>query len=252
MEDEIYLTPNLFIKNKKTYYMNDEKNKLEKVNKNNWHKYLSEYGWEKLDYGWIRRLNKYSQYKNKNSCWGVLDCGGNGDCLFHVIAEATSEPDMQIIRDIAANQITDNNFDTIIEAYRSVYDVEEFTYEWKPYDISNKEELQNILKHPGHSYWGDHIVMQLLEEALKINFIVLNTEGEETKRGTLKERFNIHSLGNDINLNRKTILLYYIDSVHFKLVGYFDKRCMTTLFDTVPSELWAIYREDCCQQHNSD
>ncbi len=250
MEDEVYLTPNLFVKDKKTYYMNDEKNKLEKVNKNNWHKYLSEYGWEKLDHGWIRRLNRHSQIKNKNSCWGVLDCGGNGDCLFHVVAEAIQEPDMQSIRELAANQIIDDNFETIIETYRSLYDIEEFPCNWNPHDIKTKEELREKLKEPGHSYWGDHIVIQLLEKALDINFIVLNTENEE--KGTLKERFNIHSLGNDIDLKRRTILLYYIDSVHFRLVGYFDKTCMTTLFEKIPIELWAIYLDDCCKHQNSE
>ncbi len=247
MEEEIYLTPNLYVKKKITYYMNDDKNKLEKVTKNNWHKYLVEYGWEKLDYGWIRRLNKHCQNKNKNSCWGVLDCGGDGDCLFHVIAEAINEPDMQSIRELAANEITDNNFEMIIESYRLSYDVNEFICDWDPYEIKSKKELREELKKPGHSYWGDHIVIQLLEKALKINFIVLNTENEEIKKGTLKERFNIHSLGSDINLSRKTIILYYMDSIHFKLVGYFNKTYMQTVFDNIPVELWTIYREDCCK-----
>lgn len=247
MQEEVYLTPNLFIKNKITYYDNDVKNKLEKVNTNNWHKYLSEYGWEKLDHGWIRRLNKYCQNKNKNSCWGVLDCGGEGDCLFHVIAEATDEPDMQSIRELAANQISDNNFEMIIEAYRTSYDANEFMNDWNPYDIKCKEELQAKLKEIGHSYWGDHIVIQLLEKALDVNFIVLNTENEENKRGTLKERFNIHSLGNSISPERKTIILYYIDSIHFKLVGYYNKTYMQKIFDHIPIELMQIYREDCCQ-----
>lgn len=243
--EERYLTPNLVVKDNITYYIND-KQKTIKITKNNWHKYMNEYGWEKLDGGWIRRLNKHSENKNKNSCWGLLDCGGDGDCLFYAVAEAIGEPDMQTIREIAAKQITDENFDIIIESYRTAYDSGEFIFEWNPYEIITKDNLREELQKTGHNYWGDHIVVQLLEKALNINFIILNTENEVIKRGTLKERFSIHSLATEFNPNRKTIILYYIDSEHFKLVGYFNETHMQMIFDDIPMELWSIYREDCC------
>lgn len=245
MDDEMYLTPNLYTKNKITYYIDDNKGKEIRVNKSNWHKYLSEYGWKKIDQGWIRRLNQYSSKKNNNSCYGILDCGGNGDCLFYCVAEALNEPDMSVIRELASEQITDENFDLIIESYRIAYDMDDFVCEWDPYEIMNKEDLKNELRKGGHNYWGDYVVIKLLEQALDINFIVLNAEKEDNKRRTLKERFNIHSLGNDIQVNRKTIILYYIDEEHFQLVGYFDKTYMCGLFDKIPMELWKIYREDC-------
>jgi hypothetical protein len=245
MEEEIYLTPNLYVRDNITYYMDDTKNKEIRVNKNNWHKYLEEYGWMKLDKGWIRRLNQYSEQKNKNSCYGVLDCGGDGDCLFYCIAEAIKEPDMNVIRSMAAKEITDENFDMIIESYRVAYDINDFDCQWDPHEIKTKEQLQDELKKSGHNYWGDYIVIQLLEKALDCNFIILNSEKEEVKRGTLKERFNIHSLGDEYDPRRKSILLYYIDGVHFELVGYFDGGCMKTVFEEIPLELFKIYREDC-------
>ena len=154
MEDEIYLTPNLYIKDKKTYYTDDYNDKTVRVTKNNWHKYLEDYGWEKIHTGWVRRLNKYSKNKNKNknSCWGVLDCGGDGDCLFHVIAEAIYEPDMQVIRQMAANEITDDNFNMIIETYRTLFDVDDFDCLWNPYEINSKEDLQKELIKTGNNY----------------------------------------------------------------------------------------------------
>jgi hypothetical protein len=243
MDDDIYLTSNLYIKHKITYYDTDDK--IIRVNKNNWHKYLADYGWEKIHNGWVRRLNKYSKNKYKNSPWGILDCGGDGDCLFHVISEAIYEPDMQVIRQIAANEINDDNFDIIIETYRTLYDDDEFECLWNPYDIKTKEELQAELIKTGNNYWGDHIVIQLLEKGLKMNFIILNDENYDNKKGSLKDRFKIHYIGSNINYNYKTIILYYIDSVHFKLVGYFNKTYMKTVFKKIPDEILSLYREEC-------
>lgn len=253
--DEIYLTPNLVIKNKKTYYINDETNKWEKVMLKNWHKYLNEYGWEKLDGGWIRRLNRYKNKKDYNSRWGILDCGGDGDCLFYVIAEAIMEPDMQQIRRIASEQITDENFEMIIESYRLAYDNEEFDFSWNPHEIQSKDELRERVMETGNNYWADYIIVQLLSNALGLNFIILNSEkldkDDNKIRGTLKERFNIHSLGMDFNPDRRTIIIYYIDSRHFKLVGYFNDDHMQTIFDEIPEELMIIFREDCKKENLS-
>ncbi len=243
---EIYLTPDLYIKKSITYYNDDTKNKTITVNANNWHRYLCEYGWEKLDYGWIRRLNRYKKEKEKNSRWGVLDCcGGNGDCLFSVIAETIGEPYSQTIRELAAKEITEENFLTILEIYRLAYDNDDFAHEWNPYQVKIIEDLQNELTKEGNNYWGDHIVLQLLEQALKINFIILNSEYESRGFIPLNKRFTIHSIGSEFYPDRKTIILYYIDSVHFQLVGHFTNTYMRTYFDQIPQELWTLYREDC-------
>ena len=54
--DKLYLTSNLFYVNNKLYnYDNDKKLNI-KVNTKNWHKYLSDYGWSKLEWGWKRRI----------------------------------------------------------------------------------------------------------------------------------------------------------------------------------------------------
>src|SRR3989304_5163346 len=91
MEEEIYLTPNLIIMDMKSYYINDDTNKLEKINVKNWHKYYSDYG-------------------------------------------------------------------------------------WNPYQITGIDELKNELVKGGDNFWGDHIIIQLLGEALNVNFIILNSE----------------------------------------------------------------------------
>ena len=244
LTEEIYLTPNLFIKNNITYYQDDDNNKLKIINANNWHKYLSEYGWEKLDNGWIRRLNKLkSEKKAKNSRWGLLDCGGEGNCLFNVIAEVLGEPYSLFIREKIAQEINEKNFDVIIENYRLAYDDNDFANPWNPYKIKSIDDLRKEIMKEGDNFWGDHITLQLLESAFDINIIVLNSEIEK-KKLPLERRFTVHNIGNNYNPEKKTIILYYIDSIHFQLVGHFTETYMQTLFTRLPEELYMVYRED--------
>ncbi len=242
---EIYLTSNLVIRNQKTYFTNDETGKVIHVNSNNWHKYLTDYGWSKMDYGWVRRLNRYKTDKKRvvNSPWGVLECGGDGNCLFNSVAEAINEPDSQEIRKLASKEITDENFETIIETYRIMFDSNDFIHEWNPWGVDKPEELQEELVKEGNNFIGDHLVIQLIESALDINIIVLNSENEEKKK--LDQRFTVHNIGNILNTSRKTVILYYIDFSHFKLVGYFNVSYMCKLFNEIPEELWMLYRNDC-------
>ena len=56
MNEKLYISPSLFyIKNKLHFESND---KAIKINSSNWHKYLEEYGWEKLPHGWKIRLKE--------------------------------------------------------------------------------------------------------------------------------------------------------------------------------------------------
>ena len=79
---EIYLTDSIVIKDGKIY----SDNKI--IKKHNWHLKLEDLGWSKLHRQWITKLNKlYNPYPN-NSLFGSLECGDDGDCLFHCIATA--------------------------------------------------------------------------------------------------------------------------------------------------------------------
>ena len=48
----------------------------------------------KLNIRWIKKLNSYLKEAPKNSHFGVIDCGGEGDCLFHCIAYALKMKDI--------------------------------------------------------------------------------------------------------------------------------------------------------------
>ena len=239
--EKMYLTDKLFYYKNKTYYENE--NKIIKLGVRNWVKYMSDYGWFYLDDNWKKRLI------NKRYCfrYGLLDCGGSGDCLFHCISEACNElSDMSgekynsnDIRKIAANSINKDNYQIIIENYRLEKENNEFDGLWDPDTINNYKELQNEIIKSGNNFWGDHIILQLLKEKMDLNIIILNSDccDNPCKINLFMQKFH------KIN---KTIILYYIDKIHFQLVGYFNGNKMQTIFDTdkIPKNLIKLCKED--------
>ena len=120
MNEKLYISPSLFyLKNKLHFESND---KAIKINSSNWHKYLEEYGWEKLPHGWKIRLKENAS----NFKYGILDCGAEGDCLFHCIGEALFDEsnvdshkyEVEELRKFTASKITSDNFDIILENYK--------------------------------------------------------------------------------------------------------------------------------------
>ena len=248
-----YLTDCIFIKDNTTYY--EENNKIKKVTKHNWHHYLYDYGWTKLDLGWKRRLK---EKENKNSCFGVLECGSEGDCLFYVLSEALNSEllfnfdakkhSVESLRSLAANEITDDNFDVILETYKLEYTENEtcFNGDWDPYAINTKDELRSVIT-DGSDFWGDHILLQLLQKKLEVNIIILNSDNNiETQN--IDERFTIHPIAShDLTKYEKTIVIYYLDQFHFQLIGYFNGNQMISIFktDEIPKVLLDVYNKDC-------
>ena len=132
------------------------------------------------------------------------------------------------IRKYAAKGITDDNFRTILENYKCEDDFIGF---WDPELIETKEDLQTIITTEGDTLWGDHILLQLLQEQLEFNVIILTSE------------INIQYLANDIDKYENTMIIYYSDGCHFQLIGYFDGHLMKTLFkkDELPKTLLDLY-----------
>ena len=229
--DSYYISDSCFLKNKKLYFEN-ESNKI-KINKKNWFKYLGEYGWEKLPIDWRRKLD----FKE----FGILDCGANGDCLFHVISEGfnlykifnnSCDPELNLydisdIRKIAANGINEENYIPIIENYKCDDD---FLGLWNPEIVNSREELKNEIIKEGDNFWGDHITLQLIQEYLHFNVIIMNND------------VDIQHLACDLNKYDKTMIIYYIDNCHFQLIGHFDGNIIKTLFtkDEIPECLISL------------
>ena len=254
----LYITPTLYILGEKCYF-EKENGKSTIVNTKNWHHYWSEYGWTKIDDVWIKRLNSFCEVKPRNNLFGLLDCGSNGDCLFHCIAQALNQ-DYEIpkwsavdIRTSVSKQIDKYNYDSIIETYRLQEQFNEFEGLWEPTKVKSVREFRNILETMGNTFWGDHIIIQLLENAFNINIVLLKKYSEELyDKNEIKQGSQIYPLGTDLDTSRKTLFLCYEDEVHFTLVGYFNGHIVKSLFNwiEIPPEILAIYNKDCSADYS--
>lgn len=239
-DEKYYITENIFRLNNKLYYQNRDK-KI-KLNKNNWFKFLKDYGWVKIPNYWKSKIDIKKNY------FAILDCGGDGDCLFHCISEALNKPydlsseliDTQSLRNIVSQEINENNFDLILESYKTEKENKEFQGEWDPYQIKNIEQLQKEIQKCGNNFWGDHILLQLIQKKLNINIIIFedniyNIYDDKEASNNIKIQFLNEN-------NDKNIILYYISNLHYQLIGYFDGNIMKTSFnnDEIPSGINCI------------
>ncbi len=232
---EIYITDEIIIKDNKLYH-NDII-----IKNHNWHNKLKDIGWTKLHKKMIHTLNIYNDNKYKsNSLFGSLECGDDGDCLFHCISHALNSSyesiyDASDIREIVANSVTLEQFNEIISIYRSMKDVNDFNESWNPYDISDIDSFRNEIKKEGHSYWGDFILLELLMKALSINILIFIHDD-------LNNIYDKYNLPYEYDPSKKTIILLYENNLHFKLIGHFNNT-MVTLFTykTLPIEVKRYY-----------
>jgi len=238
---EYYLTDNIrLINDTMEYRYKDDNFRL--IKKHNWHHILSEYGWQKINKQWITKLNKLSKMKEKNSLYGILDCDSDGDCFFHCIANALNERDMDTeyydandIREIISDNITEDQYDMIISTYRIMKDADDFSEGWDPYSIHSIGEFKEKIKTSGHEYWGDHILLQVLINILKINVFILNCN-------SLTNDYSVYNTLNDYNPEYGSIFLIYEDMCHFKLLGNFNGKIRSYFTnDSVPYELKRLY-----------
>jgi len=236
-----YLTDNIIIENDIMYHIiNDEKRIIKKYN---WHHILSEYGWGKMPKKWIQKLNKNSITHEKNSLYGVLDCEHDGDCFFHCISASLNEKnnyltqyDSSDIRKMLSESITDEQYETLITTYKIMVDANDFYEDWDPYKINNKEDFKKELLECGHNYWGDHLLMQLLINLLKINIFILSSNSELND-------YSIYNTLNEYDKNYDSMCLLYENECHFKLMGYYDGNRMISYFKDIdlPFEIKKIY-----------
>ena len=226
-----------------TIYLQDDKlYKNDKIIKNhNWHHILSEYGWNKLNIRWIKKLNRLKNgTAPKNSLFGTLDCGGDGDCFFHCLSYALKseqlfniEYDMDVkkIRKLISDNIDNEKFNDIISIYKVLYDSNDFYEEWDPYKITINE-FKEIINGEGDNYWCDQILLNNIKEILNINLIILNNND-------ILNEYYYYPISYDYNKNNKTIILLYENEIHFKLIGYFKDNNMKMIFNNknIPNEI---------------
>jgi hypothetical protein len=233
--DEYFLTSEIMIINNNIYYENDDE-KIKILNKN-WHKYLADLGWRKLNKKWIKKLNCFSKKKNCGVRWGIRSCGVEGDCLFDSISEAFNYNiyydnnntkdflyDALYIRNKVSECLNINNFDHIITLYRIGFLNGEYSNQWNPYMIETVDDLKKELQKSGENFIGDHIILELIMKAFDINIIIIDN--------------TLNYINQNFNKDRKTVILYYnYEEEDFKLMGLYDKKIKTMFnFEDIPQE----------------
>ena len=143
--------------------------------------------------------------------------------------------DSQDIRKIVAESITQDQFNDIIVCYRSMKDIDDFDEEWDPYEVDTLDKFKAELCKTGHSYWGDHLLLQLLIEVFQINILIL-TQNEFTNT------YEPYLTATTYDKLRNTVVVIHENNSHFKLVGHFNSS-MVTYFDnfTLPLEFKRLF-----------
>ncbi len=233
--DTVYLSENIVIKGGAMYHSD----KL--IKRHNWHIKLADLGWEKLHKIWITKLNKLHNPYPNNSLFGTLECGDDGDCLFHCISHALNSVaddyyDAQDIRNKIADSITQEQFNNIITCYRCMKDLDDFDESWDPYEIDTLSKFKEELQKSGHSYWGDHTILQLIMNTFNLNIFVM-TQDE------INDSYEPYPMANIYDPNKQTIILLHLNESHFKLLGHYNK-IMMYIFDnkTVPLEIRRLFK----------
>lgn len=220
MEDK-YLTDSVFVRNNQMYYENVDSQI--KIKSHNWHRYLSEIGWTKLQKQWIRKLNSYLDKPKNNSLFGTLDCGGEGNCLFHCLSFALDNgTNYQDIRNLLSKQITLEKYQELISIYRIIDESGEFEESWDPHTITY-DDFKELIIRGGNEYWGDSLLLNLLHQTLSINIFVLYSN-------EINQEYYHYPLMVPYDETKETIILLYENEMHFQVVGYFKEGLMVYKF----------------------
>lgn len=233
MEDRYYLNDKLYLQNGITYL--ETNTKSIQIQKHNWHRYLSDIGWRKFPRKWITELNKRMINKQKNSLYGILSCPGDGDCLFHSIANALNESQGFMsyytgkdIRKEISDSISKDTFEMIIECYRAMKDACDFHESWDPHKITDVSQFKKCLCDGGHEYWGDSLLIQLISSHYDVNILILSNE------------MGPYPMMTEYCYHKPTICLWFDDN-HFELIGHFDGEKMISYFSLLPDEIKRLY-----------
>ena len=215
--NKLYLTENLIELDDKLYIEKTKNNRIP-IKKHNWHTYLSEYGWSKLCVQWIKKLNKLSEISQKNSLYGSLDCGENGDCLFNCISYALSKDlsfDACQLRNNLSESITYDDYEMIIGYYRIFEVSDDFDEKWDLEEMTY-ESFKEKIRIGGNDYWADFFMIILLQKFLELNFVILNSNYD-------KNEHYYYSILNEYDDKKKTVILLYENNIHFRLIGHFQE-----------------------------
>ena len=226
----------IFIKDQKIFFRKNQKDELNLVTLDNWKNCFKKSGWENFPYDW----NSIIEFERL----GIKENYGDGDCLFLAISYGLNiyyqlkNEDIKFtvksLRNLVSEDINEKNFEEILNFYKIEKENNEFVGNWNPNNIKTVKQFKNLIRKTGNYFWGDHYTISILSNKLKINFIVLDDNSN-----------NIYRLGEEIKKYDNTIILFYEQQIHFKLVGYFSNNKIETVFqkDKLPDSIYRLYKK---------
>ena len=122
-----------------------------------------------------------------------------------------------------------------MESFKSAEEVGELDEDIDLDKIKTVDDLKEVLKEEDNQFWGDYSCILFIQEAMNINIIVLG------------DNIKVYPLLEDFNKENETIILHYIEGLHFQLVGFFNNFNIQTVFKykEIPEEIKKVYEDDC-------
>ena len=179
-----------------------------------------QYTWVPIDDQWKKFLMSESYL--------VKDCPSEGNCQFHSLEEAIkSDPQIKTshkkLRVMVAEhilQLSDLEFQDILNNYKAEKESGEFHGEWDPYTIKTKRQLALQLKKSGTNFEGDNMTLAILSKILHLDIFIFNQK--------------THTITKIENENPNFIIINFIqrgNTGHYQTIGFKVKKRVQTFFN---------------------
>jgi hypothetical protein len=192
-----------------------------------------------------------ASWQTLDDCLYVRECGGGGDCLFHVIAYAISTSQAtysaQDVRFQLAQSLTDTNLKVFLETTDDRQEALVNLREQKfPNDTALLQAVHSVVRQPGFTYQGDDLSLLYLQqhglyESKGVQFVVFlqDEDGKVTMQCPPSS---------DVpRALRRYIFLLNVNDYHWRLLAVRSggRYAVQVEAKDVPECVKAMYRQTC-------
>lgn len=168
----------------------------------------------------------------------IKECGGSGDCLFHVFATALNDKigiqgvyNAKTVRNDIANRLDTLQYPYTWNHYLDLY----HAFDPPLYnDVNTLEEFQELIRTMGSRYEGDHVALSMLSQFYEANVILLNSHETSFYCWANEEKYDHY------------IIIWYTNRIHYQIIGFENKEDTEYNYwftsQTIPTRLLKIWR----------